>query len=445
LEAALAAVTDAVVTTDTSDCITYMNSVAETLTGWPLRDAYGQPLKKVFAIVHADTGDGLASAVNAVDGTEEGTPTARHAVLVGDVGRPVIVEYRMMPIRDAEGTLSGAVVTFRDITHRRATELALQTNEESLLANAEALFEEKERSEVTLNSIGDAVISTDFRGRVSFLNIIAETMTGWTQADAAGRMVDEVFFLVDSASRQHVSCPTMKAIIENRRVDVEGACVLIRRDGTEIAVEDSATPIHDKNGGVIGAVMVAHDVTAARDLSERLARLALYDSLTELPNRTLFADRLDQALARARRTGRCAAVLFVDLDRFKPVNDSLGHAVGDQLLRAVAQRLLTCVRGSDTVSRYGGDEFVILIGDIAHRDDTALCAEKVKQAFNTPFAVDGHQLEVTASIGIACSSESTMDAETLLKYADIAMYEAKHTGRNNYQWFRDDMISSENE
>jgi diguanylate cyclase (GGDEF)-like protein/PAS domain S-box-containing protein len=443
LAAALANVTDAVITTNASDRITYMNFAAQTLTGRQLQEAAGELLANVFSIVHADGGGPVESVADTAKRTEEGDRVLQRAVLVGETDRPVVIEYSVAAIRDAEGVLAGAVTVFRDITHRRAAELALQSSEETLFANAEALFEEKERAQVTLNSIGDAVVSTDFRGRVTFLNIVAENMTGWTQAEASGRLLDEIFFFVDARTREHIPCPAMRAIIENRTVGLGAPSVLIRRDGVEIAVEDSASPIHDKNGGVVGAVMVAHDVTVARDLAAKLARLALHDNLTDLPNRALFADRLDQALVRAHRGGNFAALLFVDLDRFKAVNDSLGHAIGDRLLQAVADRLLTCVRGSDTVSRYGGDEFIILLADVAHAEDAAVCAEKVNLALDKPYELNGQTLRISASIGIASFPEHATDAETLLKYADIAMYHAKHSGSNNYKQFSPEMISGD--
>ena len=443
LALALASVSDAVISTDASGRVTYMNPAAEALTRWRQSDALGLPLSTVFSIVHADSGTAVEAVMDSIKRTEDASRTLLHAVLVGAGGRPVVVEYSVAAGRDAAASFSGGITVFRDITHRRAAELALQTSEETLLANAEALFEEKERAQVTLNSIGDAVISTDFRGRVSFLNVVAEKMTGWTQAEASGRMLDEIFFLVDSTTREHIPCPTMQAIIENRTVGLHAACVLIRRDGVEIAVEDSASPIHDKHGGVIGAVMVAHDVTTARDLSEKLARVALHDNLTDLPNRALFADRLHQAIARAHRSGNSSALLFVDLDRFKPVNDSLGHTMGDLLLQAVARRLLTCVRSSDTVSRYGGDEFIIVLADVAHAQDATVCADKVIQAFEAPYDIGGQFLQMSASIGIASFPGDAADAETLLRYADIAMYQAKSDGRNKYRVFRPDMVSSD--
>lgn len=430
LEAALTQVTDAVMTADVSNAITYINPAAEALTGWSLADAYGKPLPQVLSIFHGETEMAVEHAVEAAKADDSAGQVARHAVLAGKVRRPAVIEYSVAGIRDADQNFAGTVVVFRDITRRRVDELALQTSEESSLANAEALFEEKERAQVTLNSIGDAVISIDFRGRVSFLNAVAEKMTGWSQTEAAGRLPDEIFVVVDAATREQVPSPTMQAIIEDRTVRLESPCILIRRDGSEIAVEDSASPIHDQNGGVIGAVMVAHDVTAARDLSDKLAHLALHDNLTELPNRALFCDRLDQALARAQRNATSAAVVFVDLDRFKPVNDTLGHDIGDQLLQTVARRLLGCVRGSDTVSRYGGDEFLILLNEVTHPEDAAMCADKIRSAFAEAFEIAGHTLHISASIGIARFPEDAADGPTLLKLADAAMYEAKHAARN---------------
>lgn len=442
LQLALAAVTDAVISTDASGQVIYMNSAAEALTGWRSQDAAGQPLATVFSIVHPDSGLAVESVTDFIKQTEEGSRTLLHAVLVGLTRRPVVVEYGVTALRDSAAGFAGGITIFRDITHRRAAELALKSSEEILLANAEALFEEKERAQVTLNSIGDAVISTDFRGRVTFLNVVAEKMTGWSQAEASGRMLDEIFFMVDSISREHIPCPTMQAIIENRTVGRPAACVLIRRDGVEVAVEDSASPIHDKQGGVIGAVMVAHDVTVARDLSAKLERVALHDNLTELPNRALFTDRLHQAIARAHRSGNSAALLFVDLDRFKPVNDLFGHTTGDLLLQSVAKRLLGCVRSSDTVSRYGGDEFIILLTDVAHAEDAAVCAGKVIQAFEASYQIGGHSVQISASIGIATYPGDATDAETLLRYADIAMYRAK-AERNKYRVFESQMLIGE--
>jgi diguanylate cyclase (GGDEF)-like protein/PAS domain S-box-containing protein len=306
-------------------------------------------------------------------------------------------------------------------------------------ANVEALFVEKERALVTLNSIGDAVISTDVAGNVTYLNQVAEAMTGWTAATALGRPFAEVFQIIDSTYPAHTVNPMAIAMQQNKTVTLSGSCILIRRDGVESAIEDSAAPIHDRRGQVTGAVMVFHDVTQTRAMSQRMSYLAHHDYLTDLPNRLVLDDRLAQAIASARRQQLQLAVLFVDVDRFKHVNDSLGHAIGDELLLSIAGRLAASVRGSDTVSRQGGDEFVILLSSIAHAEDAALSANKILAALGLPHRVKDHDLQVTVSMGISIYPDDGTDAETLVKNADIAMLNAKNNGRNNYQFFKPDM------
>jgi diguanylate cyclase (GGDEF)-like protein/PAS domain S-box-containing protein len=305
--------------------------------------------------------------------------------------------------------------------------------------NAEALFIEKERAQVTLNSIGDAVISTDVAGNVTYLNQVAEAMTGWTSAEAIGRGFGEVFRIVDRENPQHTVNPMAVAMRQNKTVGLSESSFLIRRDGVESAIEDSAAPIHDRRGHVTGAVMVFHDVTQARAMSRRMSYLAHHDYLTHLPNRLLLDDRLAQAMVAAGRHQQQLAVLFVDVDRFKHINDSLGHAIGDELLVSVAKRLVASVRSTDTVSRQGGDEFVILLSNIAHMADAAISANKILAALSQPHRVKEHDLQITASVGIGVFPDDGYDAETLVKNADIAMLTAKDSGRNNYQFFKADM------
>ena len=439
LQAALASVADAVIALDCAGSITYLNPAAAKMTGWSAHEALGKPCHAVFRLVRDDTGVPIESPLDTVRHRGEKVDHANDTVLIGGRGGRIAIEWSASPIRDASGRMTGSVLVIRDVGGRRAAERALQSSEESRAEDAEALFEEKERAQVTLNSIGDAVVSTNFWGRVTFLNVVAERMTGWSLAQAQGRAVDDVFRLVDVATRRPIASPTARAIIENRTVGVGADCMLIRDGGAEMAVETSAAPIHDRQGGVIGAVMVAHDVTVARALSQKLARLALHDSLTDVPNRTLLSDRLDQAMMRAGRAGGTVAVLYIDLDRFKQINDSLGHAVGDELLRAVARRLQACVRSSDTVSRQGGDEFLILLAEVVQPQDAAVCAEKIIAALEAPHRIAGHELRISASIGIAIFPGDAADAEMLMRNADFAMYQAKYSGRNNYQFFKPDM------
>jgi diguanylate cyclase (GGDEF)-like protein/PAS domain S-box-containing protein len=304
-------------------------------------------------------------------------------------------------------------------------------------AAEEALFLEKERAQVTLDSIADAVLCIDAAGNVTYLNSVAASLLGWSSGEAAGRPLNDVFRLVDGTTRQSPARNPMELAMErNAPVGLAANSVLVRRDGSEIAIEDSAAPIRGRDGVVVGAVMVFHDVSASREVIARMSHLAQHDFLTDLPNPVMLNDRIAQAIALARRHDKQLAVLFMDLDRFKDVNDSLGHDTGDKLLKSVAQRLTACVRGSDSVSRKGGDEFVVLLSEITHAAHAASSAEKIIAAVTVPHSIDGRELAVTASIGIAVFPRDGVDAEGLLKSADAAMYAAKDAGRNQFRFSR---------
>jgi diguanylate cyclase (GGDEF)-like protein/PAS domain S-box-containing protein len=303
----------------------------------------------------------------------------------------------------------------------------------------EMLSAEKERAQMTLNSIGDAVLSTDIEGKITYLNAVAEKITGWTREEAFGKQVDDVFVIIDGSTREPCLNPLKTALEQNKTVGLTRHCILIRRDGAEFAIEDSASPIHDQHGVTTGAVIVFHDVSVARAIEVEMSHLAQHDTLTKLPNRTLLQDRLSQAITTAERNGTRIAVLFLDLDGFKHINDSLGHAIGDKLLQSVAKRLLASVRTSDTVSRIGGDEFVILLSEVAHAGDAGVKAGKILAALNAPLEIDQHNLRVTASIGVTTYPEDGQETAMLIKNADLAMYQAKENGRNNYQFFEKDM------
>src|SRR6185437_9553170 len=309
--------------------------------------------------------------------------------------------------------------------------------------HAAALLLERERAQVTLDSIGDGIISIDVAGNISYLNPIAANMTGWSQSEAYGRPLQEVLRLIDGDSRDPALNPLAMAILHNRTVGLSPHCILIRRDGHESAIEDTAAPIHDRRGQVTGAVIVFHDVSVARAMSLRMSYPAQHDFLTQLPNRMLLNDRLTQAIASAHRHRTSLAVLFVDVDHFKHINDTLGHASGDQLLQSIGRRLVGCVRSSDTVSRYGGDEFVILLPELAHNEDAALSADKILAALSAPHRIEHQELHVTVSVGIGVYPDDGTDAETLLRNADLALFNAKARGRSNHRFFQPDMIVRE--
>jgi diguanylate cyclase (GGDEF)-like protein/PAS domain S-box-containing protein len=300
---------------------------------------------------------------------------------------------------------------------------------------AEALFSEKERAQVTLNCIGDGVICTDIAGNITFLNAVAERLTGWPWGEATGRPMAEVFRIMDATSRETTPNRMELAVAQDRTVHLPANCILIRRDGMEIAIEDSASPIHDREGRNAGAVIVFHDVSVARSMALQMAHSAQHDFLTGLPNRALLNDRLGQAIAIAQRHQEKLAVLFLDLDGFKHINDSLGHPIGDKLLQSIARCLETCVRGADTVSRQGGDEFVVLLSEVQQVSDIATSATRLLRAVAEIHSIDRHDLRVTTSIGVSVYPDDGLDAETLIKHADTAMYQAKASGRQCYRFF----------
>ncbi len=303
----------------------------------------------------------------------------------------------------------------------------------------DALIIERNRAQVTLNAIGDAVLSTDLLGNITYLNLVAEIMTGWTREEALGRPAYEVFRIIDGTTRAAARNSLVLAIRENRVVGLAAGCVLIRRDGVECAIEDSAAPIHDRTGQVSGAVIVFHDVSESLEMKAKMSRLALHDALTELPNRTLLSDRITQAIALAHRHGNQFATFFLDIDRFKHINDTCGHMAGDQVLRSMARRLVSCVRDTDTVSRLGGDEFVVLISEIDDTADALAIAEKIRAAVAGSHSNTSHDTHVTVSIGISVYPYDGMNEETLFKNADIALNHAKRNGRDQTQLFTRDM------
>ena len=303
----------------------------------------------------------------------------------------------------------------------------------------ESIYKEKVRAEIALNSISDAVICTDIDCNVDYLNIAAEKMTGWTREEASGLPITQVFNIIHSTTRKPAFSPIGLVLQTNKPRVLAADTVLIKRDGTEVAIEDSTSPIHNWDGKLTGVVIVFHDVSTTKAMATKMAHLAQHDFLTNLPNRVLLNDRIAQAITLAHRHNTQLAILFLDLDNFKHINDSLGHATGDKLLQSVTERLKECVRESDTVSRQGGDEFIILLAETKSSEDAAVSAQKILDALQALHIIGKSELHVTTSIGISVYPADGLNAETLLKSADTAMYYAKEKGRNNYQFFISEM------
>lgn len=336
-------------------------------------------------------------------------------------GHPVHVLLSVSVVRGADGQPYHAVAQIMDISQRKAYE--------------EALFRERELAEVTLRSIGDAVITTDLQHRVTSLNPIAEAMTGWSHAEAVGRSMNDVFKLIDSRSRMPVHNPLLDAIARDAIVELKGNAVLVHRNGFETPIEDSAASIHDHAGSVIGGVLVFHDVSETRALALKMAHLAQHDTLTGLPNRSLLQSRLEQVVSAAMRRHDQAALLHIDIDHFKQINDTLGHVAGDELLRGFAEYLRLNLRNEDTVSRVGGDEFVVLLSHVDGRISASQLCEKLIRLWAISSASRMGDFVITFSVGISMYPDDASDAEAMLRNADIAAYEVKMQGRNGYRFF----------
>ncbi len=332
-------------------------------------------------------------------------------------------------IQGAEISLSDqrdiSIFMFEDISERMQ-----MTN--ALLMAQQQLYIEKVRSQVTLDAVGDAVITVNSRAQIVFLNTEAEVMTGWARNRAIGMPLVKVFKIIDGNTRAPVISPAHEAIQHNHKIGLQHGHLLLNQQGEEIAVEDAASPVHDHHGIVIGAVLVFHHVVKSEAMLSKMTELAWYDFLTGLPNFALFTERLSQAIAMASRHKRRMALLFLDMDGFKRINDTLGHLWGDLLLKSVAVKLKTCVRQSDTICRRSGDEFLILLGEIEKTEDAINVAEQMLLAISKTCDLNGISVNLTASIGISVFPDDSGDSEKLLQHSDSAMYEAKRRGSNRY-------------
>ncbi|MDD5248970.1 MAG: EAL domain-containing protein [Rhodocyclaceae bacterium] len=312
--------------------------------------------------------------------------------------------------------------------------LALRQQRELQARYEASLFTEKERAQVTLASIGDAVITTDVAGRVDFLNSVAEQLTGWTNAEAAGQPLDRVFRIINEQSRAVVENPVEIVLRTGVVVGLANHTVLISRDGTELNINDSAAPIRDRDGLVIGVVLVFHDVTKAHEMAKQMGWDATHDALTGLYNRTEFERRL-QLLIERTSGGARHALLYIDLDQFKVVNDTCGHAAGDQMLCQIAALMQTRMRESDTLARLGGDEFGVLLENCPAGKSRQIAEAVLDTLRAFRFGWDDKTFLVGASIGLVEMAGEDLSATRLLAAADTACYAAKDEGRNRIQVF----------
>jgi diguanylate cyclase (GGDEF)-like protein/PAS domain S-box-containing protein len=304
----------------------------------------------------------------------------------------------------------------------------------------EALFREKESAQITLQSIGDGVATTDAEGSVQYLNPVAEGLTGWKLDDAVGLSIDEIFRGFHEETCEPVENPVLVAMRRNRSIKSVRPTLLIRRDGNELYIESTAAPIRDATGTVTGGALVFHDVTESRELNRRLSYAASHDILTELVNRAEFENRLGRSLKSARALETSYAVLYIDLDQFKIVNDACGHSAGDQLLKQIGALLKSKIRWRDTLARLGGDEFGVLL-ESCTMDEALRTAESLREVISEfRFNWDDRTFRLGASIGVVPITAATDDVAALLTAADSACAAAKDAGRNRVYSYQENDI-----
>jgi len=300
------------------------------------------------------------------------------------------------------------------------------------------LFAEKERAEVTLHSIGDAVVTTDAHAAVEYMNPVAETLTGWRSADALGRPLAEVLKLIDEDSRRPLENPAEKCLRDGMVINRMDHVVMLCPDGRELDITPSAAPIHDRNGGLVGAIMVFHDVGQARRMARQLSYQASHDALTGLYNRHEFEQQLQLAMDEEKLDGRGHTLCYLDMDQFKVVNDTCGHAAGDELLKRFSTMLRGTARDADVIARLGGDEFGILLKHCDLDHALGIAQSLLNKTRNFRFVWQDHSFDVGISIGVVSISSAVMGMTEIMTAADIACYAAKEAGRNRIHEYRPD-------
>ena len=331
-----------------------------------------------------------------------------HWIWILSRGRPI----EWMP----DGAVARIIGTDTDITSLKEVEARLA--------------EERERLRIMLESIGDGVISTDAAGRVRFMNPVAEMMTGWRLAEATGRPVGEVYAIVDEVRDVAPQCPVAACLQEKRRISLDEDTVLLGRSGGRRPVRSSASPVKNPTGEIVGAILVFQDVAESRAQHRELAHSAQHDSLTGLPNRSAFEAKLLEARESVRRGRREYALCFIDLDRFKAVNDGSGHAAGDEVLCEIGTVIKTSSRAQDFVGRIGGDEFALLLPDCSLADAKTVAQKLIDALTAMRFAWAGRNYQIGASIGVTAVTVNSSTLAAMMREADEACYAAKAAGGN---------------
>ncbi|MEO5800613.1 MAG: EAL domain-containing protein [Gemmatimonadales bacterium] len=408
----LDAAPDAMVIVEQHGNVVAVSRESENLFGWSEADLLGHPMERLiaqrFQHIHKSQRDSLEAA---------SSPSSRRAPLAGLARRRDGTEFPVEISQSRLGTGKDAylLVTIRDLTEWRRAQ--------------DTLYQQKERALVTLESIGDAIVTTDPAGTITYMNPVSERLTGWRAAEALGQQLDTVLTLIAESTRLPVESLVTRCLREGRVIDLPEGVVLLRRDATEVAVADSAAPILDRNGVTVGVVVVFHDISERRRVDLKLTHAASHDALTGLFNKIEFERRLAKCIADAASEARGEhAVGFLDLDGFKRVNDSCGHEAGDQLLRNLATLMSGDLRRRDTLARIGGDEFGVLLEHCAMEEAQEIAAKLCRKVADYRFAWHGTEYAVGVSIGLVPVTELSGNLLTVLRAADAACYAAKEAG-----------------
>jgi diguanylate cyclase (GGDEF)-like protein/PAS domain S-box-containing protein len=340
-------------------------------------------------------------------------------------GKRIYTENSIFPMRNNEGEIVGFRGIGRDVTERVQMEEALKIS--------------GDRYRTILEEIEEGYWEVDIEGNFTFLNDAACNQFGYSREEIIGTNYRAYVPKQDLKSVYRTWHKVYRTGEPIKSFSIAG----FKKDGTQVYIENSITPFRSKEGKIIGFRSISRDITERKQIEEKLAEMATHDYLTGLPNRILLRDRLMVGSALARRNGYRLAILMLDLDRFKVVNDDMGHSVGDELLKAVGQRLSSIMRKSDTVSRIGGDEFVLALPQIGQTADVTKFAQRILSAIEEPFVFGKKKIQITTSIGIAIYPDDGTDIENLLKDSDSAMYWVKEHGRGKYKYYRDDISGSD--
>jgi len=412
LSSAVEQTADSVLITDPDGIIAYVNPAFEKTTGYTRHEAIGRKSSLVKSGQHdQDFYRRLWGAIR------QGEPYRAVFINRRKSGELYYEEKTITPLKDTQGRITHYVSTGKDITERKKAEEVLRMSEASL-ANAQRIAH--------LGSWDWNIVTNELRWSDEIYRIFGLTPQQF------GATYEAFLDMVHPDDRQYVVDSVNKALHEREAYNIDHR--VVRPDGTERIVHERAEITHDENGRAVRMTGTAQDVTEYRQAMEHVNYLANYDTLTGLPNRVLLQNRLHEAMLEADRNNRLVAVMFLDLDHFKIINDTLGHDVGDALLKAVAERLVAGVRHGDTISRLGGDEFTIVLTNVAHFDDVTRVARKIIESFTSPFEIDGRELFISPSIGITLYPLDD-DIENALRNADAAMYHAKEMGRNTFQFY----------